>query len=206
MSETEPKRKRKGRIGRPPKSGAYSPICRQEFLEEYPEIRRYIQDSRDGLIADQLERIGGKTEDDLTTAQRLMIDRQISKLTVSRQIEVYLKRNGLIRRDQLKRRQILEPEPILIYWLNLQNSLDRGLIALGLEAAKRADEPETLQAYIARTYGPDNSKPAQDGERQGKLEADADARMDGAGQGSNRAAGDEAAREGRGDGGTNERE
>jgi hypothetical protein len=153
MNEIELKPKRIRRRGRPPKSGAYSPICREEFLEEYPEIRRYIQGSRDGLIEDRLARSGGKTEVDLTAAERLMIDRQVSKLAVSRQIEVYLRRHGILRRDRLKMRQVLEPEPILLFWLNLQNSIDRGLTALGLEPPKREEsEVMDLGRYVSEKY------------------------------------------------------
>lgn len=148
MSDNQAKIKGNRRRGRPPKSGAYSPICRAEFLEEYPEIRRNIQAARDGLVMDQLERHGGKSEDDLSTASRLMIDRQVSKVALSQQIEIYIRRHGILRRDQLKRRQILEPEPILVFWLQLQNSIDRALIALGLE--KRVIEPEMNLAEIVR--------------------------------------------------------
>lgn len=141
MTPNVPKLKRKRRTGRPPKSGAFSPICRREFLDEYPEIRRYIQDARDGLVDDQCRRAGVRTEDELPTAARLAIDRQVSKLSLSRQIEVYIMRHGLLQEERLKREKILEVEPIAGFWLNLQNSLDRGLMSLGLTLPKEAAVP-----------------------------------------------------------------
>jgi len=123
---------RKRRIGRPPKSGAYSPVCREEFLEEYPEIRSYVQAARDGLVQDQLDKIGGKSEDDLSAAQVLLIDRLVSRIALSRQIEVYLRRHGILRRDSLDRK-VLDAEPICQFWLQLQNSIDRASAMLGIE-------------------------------------------------------------------------
>jgi len=194
---------KKRRLGRPPKSGAYSPICRAEFLEEYPEIRQYIQAARDGLIADQLEKHGGQTEDDLTAGQRIMIDRQVSKLTVSRQIESYIRRNGILRRDKLRGPKVLEAEPILIFWLNLQNSLDRGLTALGLEPVRKTEDELTLQAYVAATYGPDSqADKTEDG--QGKAETGTGASVEGGGPGQDEAPGAEAPKEGNGEGGGDE--
>ena len=198
---------RKRRVGRPPKSGAYSPICRAEFLEEYPEIRQYIQAARDGLIVDQLEKHGGQTEDDLTAGQRIMIDRQVSKLTVSRQIESYIRRNGILRRDKLQGSKVLEAEPILIFWLNLQNSLDRGLATLGLEPVRKTEDELTLQAYVAATYGPDSragqGEGAQ-GDGQGKAEIGTGARVEGRDPGQDEAPEAEASREGHGEEGGDE--
>jgi hypothetical protein len=104
---------------------------------------RYIREKREELIQDQ-----GISEEDLSGGLRLMIDRTISRLIVSRRIELYLQRNGILRRDSLKRRKILEPEPILIFWLQLQNSIDRALIVLGLDR-KKAEEALDLGRYIA---------------------------------------------------------
>jgi hypothetical protein len=182
MSKNESKSRRRKRLGRPPKSGAYSPICRAEFLEEYPEIRAYIQAARDGLIADQLEKHGGKAEDDLTAGQRIMIDRQVSKLTISRQIESYIRRNGILRRDRLQTAKVLEAEPILVFWLNLQNSLDRGLATLGLEPVRKTEDDLSLQAYVTATYGP-ASQAGQGAEGQQKADESPGAGTEGGGPG-----------------------
>jgi hypothetical protein len=180
LSDNQAKIKGNRRRGRPPKSGAYSPICREEFLEEYPEIRRDIQGARDGLIEDRLAKSRGKTEDDLTAAERLMIDRQVSKLAVSRQIEVYLRRHGILRRDQLKARQVLEPEPILLFWLNLQNSLDRGLVALGLEPPKRGESDVLdLGRYLAEKDAEKQSQAGQGGGQASGKDSEAEARRKG---------------------------
>jgi hypothetical protein len=177
MAINKAKPGRKKRIGRPPKSGAYSPLCRQEFLGEYPEIRRYIQGARDGLVDDQCRRVGVKSEDELPAAVRLMIDRQVSKLSLSRQIEVYIMRHGLLRRDRLKSRHVLEAEPIAVFWLNLQNSLDRGLSGLGFEVPKeqsailtplelaaeidREKREREAAEHVAQVQGGDGKGPAQ---------------------------------------------
>jgi hypothetical protein len=155
MSETEQKVKPKARLGRPPKHGGYSLIHKDELLKQHPQLRRYLEGCRSGLVKD----VAG-SEDQLTEQQRIMIDRIISRLSICRLIEVYIEKYGAFRRDRLKRFQVLELEPALGQnYLAFSNSIDRALIALGLNH-KKADEALDLGKYIAEKYG----KPAGPGE------------------------------------------
>jgi hypothetical protein len=151
MPEKEMKVKSKARLGRPPKHGGYSLIHRDELIKNYPKLRRYLEDCRAGLVQD----VAG-TEDQLSEQQRIMIDRIISRLSICRLIEIYIEKYGAFRRDRLKRFQVLELEPALGQnYLAFSNSIDRALIALGLnhkkaetiltplELAKRIDEEKT---------------------------------------------------------------
>ena len=135
MNENKPKKKKKARLGRPPKHGGYSLIVRDEILKDHPYVRRYLQDCRDGLV----ENVAG-SEDWLTEQQRIMIDRIISRLSICRLIEVYIEKYGAFQRDRLKKDKILELEPALGQnYLAFSNSIDRALIALGLNK-RQTDE------------------------------------------------------------------
>lgn len=147
MSENKQKSKGKSRIGRPPKHGGYSIQLRDELIKENPHLRRYLLDCRDGLIRD----VAG-TEEQLSEQQRIMIDRIVSRLAICRLIEVYVERHGAFRRDRLKKDQILELEPALgTNYLAFSNSIDRALIALGLER-KKVDDALDLKTYLERAY------------------------------------------------------
>lgn len=135
MSDKPTKLTKKARLGRPPIHGGYSLIARDELLKQHPQLRRYLEECRVGLVKD----VAG-SEDQLSEQQRIMIDRIISQLSICRLIEVYIEKYGAFRRDQLKRFQVLELEPALSQnYLAFSNSIDRALIALGLER-KKAEE------------------------------------------------------------------
>ena len=81
-----------------------------------------------------------------------MIDRIISRLAICRLIESYIEKYGAFRRDKIKRDKVLELEPALgLNYLAFSNSIDRALIALGLNARK-PQEPE-LMDYVRMKYG-----------------------------------------------------
>jgi hypothetical protein len=85
-------------------------------------------DCRAGLVRD----VAG-SEDGLSEQQRILIDRVISKLAVCRLIELYIERYGAFRKEKLAREKTLELEPCLgVNYLAFSNSIDRALIALGL--------------------------------------------------------------------------
>ena len=135
MSKNQGKSKKKARLGRPPKHGGYSLIVRDEILKDHPYVRRYLQDCRDGLV----ENIAG-SEERLTEQQRIIIDRIISRLSICRLIEVYIEKYGAFRGDRLKKDKILELEPALGQnYLAYSNSIDRALIALGLNKKQTDD-------------------------------------------------------------------
>jgi len=148
-------------MGRPPKTGVYSPALRDEFLLEHPEVQRYVQAARDGLVQDQLEKMGAKSEDELPATTVLLIDRLSSRIALSRQIEVYLRRHGILRRDRLEGQKVLEGEPILAFWLQLQNSIDRASAMLGVKVAQ-AEEVWDIKAELAKLDEEVKNKEAND--------------------------------------------
>lgn len=143
MTENSLKKSKKSKRGRPPKHGGYSLIHRDELLKQHPQLRQYLEDSRAGLIRD----VAG-SEDQLSEQQRVMIDRIISRLSICRLIEVYIEKYGAFRRGRLKRFQVLELEPALgLNYLAFSNSIDRALIALGLDR-KKAEEVQAPYEII----------------------------------------------------------
>ena len=155
MSETKPKKKRR-KTGRPPKHGGYSLIVKDELLKKHPHLRRHLEDTRSGLCRD----IAG-CEANLTEQQRIMIDRIISKLSIVRLIEVYIEQYGAFRRDRLQKDKVLELEPALgNSYLAFSNSIDRALVALGIERKDlaKALTPAEITAEIIEEKEEDGSK------------------------------------------------
>jgi hypothetical protein len=169
----------KKKIGRPLKHGGYSLILKDELVKEHPRLREYLQDSRDGLIQD----VAG-AEDALSEQQRIMIDRIISRLSICRLIEIYIEKYGAFRRDQIKRHKILELEPALGQnYLAFSNSIDRALIALGLNK-KAASEVLDLGRYIELK---DQAKAKAGGKAGKQAQPDQPDRQGGGGDGQDKA-------------------
>lgn len=122
MSEKSAKKKKKARLGRPPKHGGYSLLV---YKGELPENRKYISrwltDVREGLIADL-----GPTEEDLSTAQRVLVDRVVSKLGVIRCVEEHTREKAVMTGN------LLAPA-LRASYLAYNNSVRLDLMALGLE-------------------------------------------------------------------------
>jgi len=143
MKKTEPKK-----TGRPPRHGGYSIVYKDEVIKRHPKLRQYIQNCRDGLVRD----VAG-SEDALSEQQRIMIDRIVSRLSICRLIECYIEKYGAFRQDRIRKDKVLELEPALgINYLAFSNSIDRALIALGLNR-KKANEALDLGQYIEEKYG-----------------------------------------------------
>jgi len=121
----------KRRKGRPPKHGGYSVIGRDELIQKTGFLRRYLEETRAGLVKD----IGG-TEDGLSEQQRVMIDRIISRLSILRLMEVYIEKAGPV---HLKGGVVSLQPPLIKSYLAYCNSIDRALVALGLEKRERED-------------------------------------------------------------------
>lgn len=134
------KTKQKSRVGRPRKHGAYSLIVKAGGLPENKgHIREYLNRVRDGLILDQ-----GPTEEDLTTAQVVLIDRVTSLLSVVRLMEEYAKEKGGMSGDRLS-------ESLRESYITYNNSIRLTLGALGID--KRARERGDLDGYLKSNYG-----------------------------------------------------
>ena len=131
MTRTKAKTKR----GRPLKHGGYSIIVRQGDLpENRKQVREYLNKIRDGIISDL-----GPTEENLTTAQIVLIDRLVSLLSVVRMIEEYAKEKGAFSGDRLS-------ESLRESYISYNNSIRLILDKLGIE--KRVVEEVDPIKYI----------------------------------------------------------
>jgi hypothetical protein len=155
MSENQARKPARRRTGRPFKHGGYSLILKDELIKEHPRLKQYLQDSRDGLVRD----IGG-TEEGLSEPQRIMIDRIVSRLSICRLIEIYVEKYGAFSRDRLREEGIFELEPALGQnYLAFSNSIDRALIALGLE--RKQIEPELTIAQVIKGFDEEKERKAK---------------------------------------------
>jgi hypothetical protein len=139
MTETKKAR----RIGRPPKSGAYSLTYQDEFLGTHPELRNYLLDMRAGWV-----RCLGPTEEDLSAQRACLIDRALNILKRIRVIEGYLDKYGLLNRAALEKKR-LEAEPILTVYSTLNNSLVKIMSLLGMDKLG-AERTLTLDEYMVQ--------------------------------------------------------
>ena len=96
--------------------------------------------AREGLIKDL-----GPTENDLSTAQIVMIDRVTTKLGVIRCVEEHIRENSVMVGDDLA-------PSLKANYLAYNNSLRLDLQALGLEV-KKANEFLDLKEYAKDKYG-----------------------------------------------------
>lgn len=134
------KTKGKSRIGRPPKHGGYSLIVRQgEFPENRRHIRDYLISVRSGLILDL-----GPTEQNLTTAQLVLIDRLTSLLSIVRLMEEYAKEKGGLNGGRLS-------ESLRESYITYNNSIRLTLQALGID--KQVRDRGDLDGYLESNYG-----------------------------------------------------
>jgi hypothetical protein len=156
MSDKQPQKRKENRPGRKlgvkVKHGAYSLIARGTLPRKRRYLERFLGDVRQGLIKDL-----GPKEENLTTAQLILIDRIIGKLGVLRCAEEFVRESGVVKGQELS--------PILKRsYLSWANSLRLDLQALGID--KRQSEPGlTLAEIIAehdRAQGEPKSKEGKD--------------------------------------------
>lgn len=139
MDENTLKKKGKPRRGRPPKHGGYSLLIKGELPENRKHISRYLTEVRENLIRDL-----GPTENDLTAAQIIIIDRIVTKLGVIRCIEEHTRENSVMVGNDLA-------PALKASYLAYNNSIRLDLQALGID--KRVDEALDLQTYVKEKYG-----------------------------------------------------
>lgn len=137
MSENQAITKKKAKRGRPPNHGGYSLLAGNNKLPKHKKyIRIYLTNTREGLISDI-----GPTEDDLTAAQLILVDRAITKLGIVRCMEAYAAEKGVMSEDGL----LL---PCLgKHYLTYCNSIRLDLQALGIDKRK-SDEVIDLGTYL----------------------------------------------------------
>jgi hypothetical protein len=138
MRAKEQIRKKKRRRGRPPKHGGYSLLTRGEMPENRRYIAEYLAAVREGLIQDL-----GPSEEELTTAQRVLIDRVVTKLGIVRLIEENAKETGIFRKGKLD-------SSLGLIYLRYDNSVKLQLQALGVDqrAAEKILSPLELAKSI----------------------------------------------------------
>lgn len=135
--------------GKPPqhiKHGGYSFLVKGELPENRKLVLRYLTGARAGLITDL-----GPTEDDLTAAQIILIDRVICKLGVCRCIEEHIRETTVMKGEELA-------PALKASYLAYNNSIRLDLTALGLDT--RQSEVKDLAAYINAKY-PDDPDPKE---------------------------------------------
>ena len=125
--------------GRPQKHGAYSIISKGRLPKNRRRVQIYLQEVRAGLIQDL-----GPTPADLTTAQKILIDRVVQKLAIMRCIEEWADVHGLFEENNLI-------PPIKDFYLSCSNSLRLDLQALGI-GARKSEQIVDLGKYIEEKY------------------------------------------------------
>ena len=126
---------KKSKRGRPSKHGGYSLLTKGEFPENRKYIRDYLSFVREGLIRDL-----GPSEEHLTTAQLVLIDRVVTKLGVIRLIEEYVKDRGIFAKGSLT-------PSLKESYIAYDNSIRLSLQALGIDQ-KKAEEALDLGHYL----------------------------------------------------------
>ncbi len=139
MDEKTSKKKGKPRLGRPPKHGGYSFLVKGELPENRKHIRNYLTACRQGWIEDI-----GPSEDDLSTSQRVLIDKATSLLGITRCIEESVREHGVFQGNRFNK-------SLGDNYLSYVNSLRLLLREIGIK--KTVDEAQDLQAYVKEKYG-----------------------------------------------------
>jgi hypothetical protein len=137
--------------GRPARHGAYSLMVQAgELPKRRTYLRGFLTSVREGLIKDL-----GPAEADLTTAQRVTLDRAISKLCIIRVIEEFVKEEGVFRGGMLS--------PVLAKsYITYCESLERSLRALGID--KRVGDELLDPLAVAAEIDKDKATGDREGE------------------------------------------
>lgn len=80
---------------RPKTHGGYSFLTKGALPENRTLVLKYLMAAREGLILDM-----GPTENDLSTAQIVLIDRITTKLGVIRCVEEHIRENSVMKGDE----------------------------------------------------------------------------------------------------------
>jgi len=112
--------------------GGYSFLTRGELPENRAHILKYLMAAREGLVRDL-----GPTENDLTTAQIILVDRITTKLGIIRCIEEHIREHSVMDGKELA-------SCLRASYLAYNNSLRLDLQALGLD---RKDLEPVLTPY-----------------------------------------------------------
>lgn len=140
MPREKPKLTTKLVSGKKRSHGGYSYLVAGRLPEHKKYIEQYLTAARMGLIHDL-----GPTEEDLTAAQIILIDRIITKLGVLRCIEEHVRVEGVMRGDDLS--------PSLGQnYIAYDNSIRLALTALGIHR-RVSEEGFDIRKYAKEKYG-----------------------------------------------------
>lgn len=152
-AKSKKKRRKPGPI---PRHGGYSLLTTGRLPERRRYIAPYLTAVREGLIHDL-----AAGEEDLSTAQRVLIDRVVTFLGVVRLIEEHAREHGLLDSSGKLKSGIGTG-----HYLSFNRFIKEALALLGLD--RRELEPEMTLADVIREH--DEKKPeaeAGQGEREG---------------------------------------
>ncbi len=139
--------------GKRKKHGGFTYLTQGTLPENRRYIERHLTAIREGLIRDL-----GPQEQDLTTAQAILIDRVVTKMGVVRCIEEYIRENTVLEGKRLA-------PALRESYLKYSNSITTDLRALGIKRSELAGEQGSKFAP------PWDLKPLEDKE---KTDADGD--------------------------------
>jgi hypothetical protein len=149
-AKSKKKRRKPGPI---PRHGGYSLLTTGRLPERRRYIAPYLTAVREGLIHDL-----AKSEEDLSTAQRVLIDRTITFLGVVRLIEEHAREHGLLDSSGKLKSGIGTGQ-----YLSFNRFIKEALALLGLE--RRELEPEMTIADVIREHEEEKAERGQgDGE------------------------------------------
>jgi len=143
-------RKKAKRLGPPPKHGGRSIINKAALIKDQRRLAIYIEETREELVSDL-----GPREEDLTRAQKLLVDRVIAKLGTLRLIEVYLGEKGVFEREG-------ELRPIFERYLQFARELRNDLSLLGVKTRRKEDFLDLGAYFKAKGSEREAQEPRED--------------------------------------------
>ena len=126
--------KAKKKVGRPKRHGGYSLLTRGQLPENRRYLRHYLSEIRAGLVNDLAD-----SEQDLSTAQLILIDRIITYLGVIRLIEEHAKDHGVL--DSKGR----PTSGLTGHYLTFNRQVREMLSLLGIERKELTQEPTLVE-------------------------------------------------------------
>jgi len=116
------------KTGRPGRHGGFSFLTRGVLPERRGYLRHYLTAIREGLVRDI-----AITEEGLTTAQRILVDRTVTFLGVIRLIEEWVREHGV-----LDEKGGLSPS-LSAHYLAFNRNVKEYLVLLGIDTRRTAD-------------------------------------------------------------------
>ena len=131
--------------GRKRTHGGYTFLTMGKLPEHRKYVEQYLTAARINLVRDL-----GPTEENLTAAQIILIDRVVTKLGIIRCIEEHIRENSVMKGEDLA-------PAFRASYLAYNNSVRLDLQALGIEK-KKADDVLDLGRYVEEKYGKKGKK------------------------------------------------